>query len=92
MHSERRIAGRSTKVVISTVGSPQVAKKWYDGIDMKLIDKLSDKEKKRQEVIYELIQTERDFVRDLDIIITVICFPSYYLFFKVFFFSCFFFY
>lgn len=28
-------------------------------------DALSDKEKKRQEVIYELIYTEKDFVNDL---------------------------
>ena len=35
-----------------------------------MLNALSDKEKKRQEVIFELLQTEKDYVRDLDIIIT----------------------
>ena len=34
-----------------------------------ILGRLSDKEKRRQEIIFELLQTERDYVRDLDIII-----------------------
>jgi len=44
---------------------------------------LSDKEKKRQEVIFELIQTERDYVRDLDIIFSVEFFCFFSLFFLI---------
>jgi len=47
-------------------------KKRYDKIDGTVLNSLSENEKKRQEIIFELIQTERDYVRDLDIIITVI--------------------
>jgi len=40
-----------------------------DDIDGMILGRLSDKEKRRQEIIFELLQTERDYVRDLDIII-----------------------
>ena len=42
-----------------------------DDVDGMILSRLSDKEKKRQEVIFELIQTERDYLRDLDYIIEV---------------------
>ena len=42
-----------------------------DGVDGLLVSRLSDKEKKRQEVIFELIETERDYLRDLDMIVEV---------------------
>lgn len=44
-------------------------------MDGKILGALSEKEKKRQEVIFELIQTEKDFVRDLHIIITIFLQP-----------------
>ena len=40
-------------------------------MDGLLLARLSDKEKKRQEVIWELLQTERDYLRDLDLIVEV---------------------
>ena len=40
-------------------------------MDGLLISRLSDKEKKRQEVIFEMIETERDYLRDLDMIVEV---------------------
>jgi hypothetical protein len=38
---------------------------WITSVPKDVSEKLSDKEKKRQEVIYELIYTEKDFVNDL---------------------------
>jgi len=70
---ERKIGGRVTRVVLA---APSEAKpKWFDKVDGKVLNAMTDKEKKRQEVIFELITTEKDYVRDLDIIITV-CRPS----------------
>ena len=46
-------------------------------MDGKVLNALSDKEKKRQEVIFELLQTEKDYVRDLDIIITASFFKQF---------------
>jgi len=43
-----------------------------DDVDGMILSRLSDKEKKRQEVIFELIQTERDYLRDLDYVIEVL--------------------
>jgi len=48
----------------------------FDRVAPEVLEKLSDKEKKRQEVIFELIQTEKDYVRDLDVIVNVNPFPS----------------
>ena len=63
------MGGRIIRVVLA---APSEAKpKWFDKVDGKVLSALSEKEKKRQEVIFELIQTEKDFVRDLDIIINV---------------------
>ncbi|KAF9580142.1 RHO1 GDP-GTP exchange protein 2 [Lunasporangiospora selenospora] len=38
---------------------------WITSVPKDIVDSLSTEEKKRQEVIYELIYTERDFVNDL---------------------------
>lgn len=38
---------------------------WITSVPKEVSEKLPDKEKKRQEVIYELIYTEKDFVNDL---------------------------
>ncbi|VVT44974.1 uncharacterized protein SAPINGB_P000596 [Magnusiomyces paraingens] len=41
-------------------------KLWIHTVSKDIVDSVSDKEKKRQEVICELIYTERDFVKDLE--------------------------
>lgn len=41
-------------------------KLWIHTVPKEIVDSVSDKEKKRQEVICELIYTERDFVKDLE--------------------------
>jgi len=39
---------------------------WIHTVSKEISDSVDDTEKKRQEVINELIYTERDFVRDLE--------------------------
>ncbi|KAF2672999.1 CNH-domain-containing protein [Microthyrium microscopicum] len=39
---------------------------WSTTVSKAVLDSVSDKEKKRQEVIYELAYTERDFVKDIE--------------------------
>lgn len=41
-------------------------KLWINTVSKEISDSVSDKEKKRQEVISELMYTERDFVKDLE--------------------------
>ena len=41
-------------------------KLWINSVPKEVADKIDDKEKKRQEVISELMYTERDFVKDLE--------------------------
>lgn len=39
---------------------------WHDTVDQSVLDNLDKHEKMRQELIYELIYTERDYVKDLE--------------------------
>lgn len=39
---------------------------WHETVDHSILDKLDKHEKMRQELIYELIYTERDYVKDLE--------------------------
>ena len=41
-------------------------KLWINTVSKEVSDSVSDKEKKRQEVISEIMYTERDFVKDLE--------------------------
>ncbi|KAJ3011965.1 UNVERIFIED_CONTAM: cytochrome c oxidase subunit 1, partial [Siphonaria sp. JEL0065] len=42
---------------------------WSEGLTPEQVEAMDEKEKKRMKVVYELIETERDYVRDLKIII-----------------------
>jgi RHO1 GDP-GTP exchange protein 1/2 len=44
----------------------QEQKLWINSVPKEIADKIDDKEKKRQEVISEIMYTERDFVKDLE--------------------------
>lgn len=44
----------------------QEQKLWINSVPKEIADKIDDREKKRQEVISELMYTERDFVKDLE--------------------------
>ncbi|EXJ63149.1 hypothetical protein A1O7_03594 [Cladophialophora yegresii CBS 114405] len=44
----------------------QEQKLWINSVPKEVADKIDDKEKKRQEVISEIMYTERDFVKDLE--------------------------
>ena len=39
---------------------------WHETVDQTVLDQLDKHEKMRQELIYELIYTERDYVKDLE--------------------------
>jgi len=49
--------------------------KWNDDVDPELVKTLSKEEKGRQEVIFEILKTEKDYIRDLEIIIDVFLRP-----------------
>ena len=39
---------------------------WIHTVSKEIVDSVSDQEKRRREAIYEVIYTERDFVRDME--------------------------
>ncbi|ORX91433.1 CNH-domain-containing protein [Basidiobolus meristosporus CBS 931.73] len=41
---------------------------WINSVPKEIVDSVSKEEQKRQEIIFEVIYTERDFVRDLEIL------------------------
>lgn len=45
---------------------PSAKTLWHETVDQSVLDKLDKKEKMRQELIYELIYTERDYLKDLE--------------------------
>jgi hypothetical protein len=47
-------------------GDEQEQKLWINSVPKEVADKLDDRERKRQEVISEIMYTERDFVKDLE--------------------------
>jgi len=48
------------------VDEPDEQKLWINTVSQEVADSVSDREKKRQEVISEIMYTERDFVKDLE--------------------------
>jgi len=69
-------------------GPAKLKKKWVDFMGgQSVVDSmgLSKDEVKRQEIIYEMIDTERDYVNDLSIIIEVhiMILNLYYFFFNI---------
>ncbi|TPX33329.1 hypothetical protein SmJEL517_g03690 [Synchytrium microbalum] len=71
----------SRKTSLSTNGarpsfnSGPTAQYWSNQVDPVLLDSLDPDERKRQEAIYELISTEKSYVRDLQLIIEVFYHP-----------------
>eukprot|EP00732_Lithocolla_globosa_P002161 Lithocolla_globosa_v1_NODE_1328_length_2667_cov_11.503446.p2 type:complete len:329 gc:universal NODE_1328_length_2667_cov_11.503446:1042-56(-) len=59
----------------AAAGMLPTATRWIDVVDPKEREKLSKDECKRQEVLYELFQTESDYVRDMDVIVEVFMIP-----------------
>lgn len=51
---------------LSLHDTEQVKTLWHETVDKSVLDKLDKHEKMRQELIYELIYTERDYVKDLE--------------------------
>lgn len=46
---------------------------WIHSVSQEVADSVSEKERKRQEAINEVIYTERDFVRDMEYLRDVSC-------------------
>jgi len=49
--------------------------RWKDMVDPSLVLKTPHNEQQRQEVIYELLRTEKEYLRDLNVIIEVFFSP-----------------
>ena len=49
----------------------QEQRTWISSIPKEILDSVSKDEKKRQEIIFETIYTEDDYVKDLDLLDTV---------------------
>lgn len=47
-------------------GDDEDIKLWITNVPKEVSEKIDDKEKKRQEIIFEIMYTERDFVKDLE--------------------------
>lgn len=63
LNSKQR--GHSREASSSYLISQQEDRLWINTVPKTLLDTLSKDEKKRQENIYELVYTEKDFVNDL---------------------------
>jgi hypothetical protein len=48
------------------IDEPDEQKLWINTVSQEIADSIDDREKKRQEVISEIMYTERDFVKDLE--------------------------
>ena len=46
----------------------QKARLWIQTYDASITSSVSDKEKKRQEIIFEMIYTEQEYLEDLNIV------------------------
>ncbi|TPX38315.1 hypothetical protein SmJEL517_g00307 [Synchytrium microbalum] len=68
----RVVSSPTSNTTISIVGAPAASKmrwaEWMGGEEVIAKLNLSKSERQRQEVIYEVIQTEKDYVEDLDIV------------------------
>lgn len=58
--------GSSSLLILLSLNSQEPGMLWIHTVSKDISDSVDDTEKKRQEVINELIYTERDFVRDLE--------------------------
>jgi len=72
-HHSSKISQATTPTrVIHRVTTPTVSRqKWSDFVSNSTIQNLSKKEVQRQEVMFEMINTERDYLKDLDIVMDV---------------------
>jgi hypothetical protein len=64
-------SARSSSPIITRPDSPNVLNTWAITMDEKELQNVSAEERKRQEAIYELIVTERTYLRDLQLIVNV---------------------
>ena len=82
MGARRRSNGPSP-VITTAPGGAVEAERWKDKVSTEVFESVSEKERQRQEVIFELLRTEKEYVRDLGIVIDVTSF-SFLLFSLIF--------
>jgi len=58
-------SGKDSKTNISNSGEDSNDNAWSTTVDKNILEKVDDHERKRQEVIYEFIQSEKEYVDDL---------------------------
>ncbi|KAF9006046.1 RhoGEF Rgf2 [Cyathus striatus] len=58
--------GLSKQISKESLGEPKSGGFWASSVPPEIVNSVSDKEKKRQEAINEVVYTERDFVHDLE--------------------------
>lgn len=87
-HNRKSSDSRGSKGHMAIMVTPQVLKpRWTEimgGAEEVAKLGLTKKEIKRQEVIYEVLSTERDYIEDLDIIIEVTDFENCFTYFAIF--------
>ncbi|KAJ3180937.1 RHO1 GDP-GTP exchange protein 2 [Geranomyces variabilis] len=65
-HTSSQLQRSPSRVSLTEVGKDHQL--WSTSVPKEIVESVSDHERKRQEVIFETIQTEREFVADLEII------------------------
>ncbi|KAI8592041.1 hypothetical protein BDZ88DRAFT_392856 [Geranomyces variabilis] len=65
-HTSSQLQRSPSRVSLTEVGRDHQL--WSTSVPKEIVESVSDHERKRQEVIFETIQTEREFVADLEII------------------------
>lgn len=65
MKPEPGLRHQSSKGSLHGDGDEDI-KLWITNVPKEVADKIDDREKKRQEIIFEIMYTERDFVKDLE--------------------------
>jgi len=75
----------SSLPIITSFNSGYDHERWKDKVKPEVYEKMNEHERQRQEVIFELYRTEKEYLRDLDVIIDVpFFFLLFFSFFKIF--------
>ena len=67
----RRKSAGSPPVITGGPGTAVEMERWKDKVSKEVYDSISEKERQRQEVIFELLRTEQEYIRDLGVVIDV---------------------
>ena len=76
---ETRVAPKAPVTFLDSPASARMGKRFEESVSEEVKQSLTPQELKRQEIIHELITTERQYVNDLKLVVRV---GSDYLFFQ----------